>query len=288
MMLPSLSDKTRISTLQVRGVSGNVFQLRPEVHIVEGRPIRSGTEEALVGKALVGRYPGLRIGEQVELSPSRKPTVVGVMESGGSTYESEIWVDLETVRSAFSLEANISSITAQLESPSKLDGFAEPLTADKQTGLSVASESAYYKKISQGLPEVITILGVVETLIFSIGAVLGAMITMHASVAQRSREIGVLRALGFGRLQILTAFVVESVALGLGGALCGALLSLITPLLDFHCINFATGQELAFRFTPTLRDLVIAVAAGTVVGGLGGLLPALRAARISPVQAMRA
>jgi putative ABC transport system permease protein len=111
---------------------------------------------------------------------------------------------------------------------------------------------------------------------------------MHASVAQRSREIGVLRALGFGRLQILTAFVVESLALGLGGALCGAALSLITPLLDFHCINFATGQELAFRFTPTVRDLVIAVAAGAAVGGLGGLMPALRAARISPVQAMRA
>jgi putative ABC transport system permease protein len=288
MMLPSLTDKTRISTLQVRGVSANVFQLRPEAHVIDGRPIRSGTDEAIVGKALVGRYPGLRIGEQVELSPSRKPTVVGVFASGGSTYESEIWVDLETVRSAFSLEANISSITAQLDSPSKLDGFTEPLTADKQTGLSVASESAYYKKISQGLPDVISVLGVVETLIFSIGAVLGAMITMHASVAQRSREIGVLRALGFGRLQILTAFVVESVALGLGGALCGALMSLITPLLDFHCINFATGQELAFRFTPTLLDLVIAVAAGAVVGGLGGLLPALRAARISPVQAMRA
>jgi putative ABC transport system permease protein len=288
MMLPSLADARRISTLQVRGVGQNVFELRPEARIIEGRPIQPGTEEALVGKALVGRYPGLRVGERVEFTPSRKPLVVGVFETGGSAYESEIWADLETMRSAYSFLANVSSVTAQLESASGLDGFAAPLTADKQNGFSVASESAYYQKVSQGLPEVINALGVVETLIFSIGAVLGAMITMHASVSQRAREIGVLRALGFGRFQILLAFVVESVALGLVGACLGALLSLVTPFLDFNCINFATGQEVAFRFIPRWNDLAVALAMGAAVGGLGGILPALRAARISPVQAMRA
>jgi putative ABC transport system permease protein len=149
-------------------------------------------------------------------------------------------------------------------------------------GLSVASESAYYEKVSQGLPEVIEVLGIVETLIFSIGAVLGAMITMHALVAQRSREIGILRALGFGRLQILSA------ALGFGGALVGAALSQLTPLLDFRCPNFATGQEVAFRFVPSFANLSFALLAGTAVGALGGLLPAIRAARVNPVQAMRA
>ena len=155
-------------------------------------------------------------------------------------------------------------------------------------GLSVASESAYYKKASQGLPDVIGILGIVETLIFSIGAVLGAMITMHASVSQRSREIGVLRALGFGRLPILLSFLIESAALGFGGALVGVAVSLHTPLLDFRCLNFATGQEVAFRFVPSFANLGLAILAGTLVGGFGGILPALRAARISPVQAMRA
>jgi len=174
------------------------------------------------------------------------------------------------------------------DSASALDGFGAPLMADKQTGLSVASEKAYYKKASQGLPDVIGMLGIVETLIFSIGAVLGATITMHASVSQRSREIGVLRALGFGRLQILFSFVVESAALGLGGALIGAAVSLLTPLLDFRCINFATGQEVAFRFVPSFTNLGLAIIAGTAVGAFGGLLPAIRAARVTPVQAMRA
>jgi putative ABC transport system permease protein len=288
LMLRSLVDPTRISTLQVRGVSANVFELRPEAHIIAGRAIKPGTDEALVGKAVLGRYPGLRMGEQVDFSFSTKPTVVGVFEAAGSVYESEIWADFETVRRSFSFFANLSSITAQLDAASALDGFSAPLTAHAQTALSVASESAYYKKVSQGLPDMIAILGIVETLIFSIGAVLGALMTMHAAVSQRSREIGVLRALGFGRLRILFAFVVESAALGLAGALIGAAISLLTPLLEFRCMNFATGQEVAFRFAPSLTSLGLAILAGTAVGAFGGLLPAIRAARISPVQAMRA
>ena len=287
LMLQSLVDASRISTLQVRGVSANVFELRPEARIIAGRPIQPGTDEALVGKAVLGRYPGLRIGERVEFSSSTKPTVVGVFEAAGSVYESEIWADFETVRRAFSFFANLSSITAQLDSASALDGFGAPLAADKQRGLSVASESAYYKKASQGLPDVIGVLGIVETLIFSIGAVLGAMITMHAAVSQRGREIGVLRALGFGRRQILLSFVVESAALGFGGAIVGAAACLLTPLLDFRCINFATGQEVAFRFVPSLTNLGFAILAGTAVGAFGGLVPAIRAARVDPVQAMR-
>ena len=210
-----------------------------------------------------------------------------MFESAGSAYEPEIWADFETVRRAFAFLTDVSSITAQLDSPSVLDGFRAPLVADKQNGLSVASESAYYERVSQGLPDVIDVLGIVETLVFSIGAVLGAMITMHASVSQRSREIGVLRALGFGRLQILFSFVVESAALGFGGALVGAAVCLLTPLLDFRCVNFATGQELAFRFVPNFTNLGLAILVGTVVGAFGGIVPAIRAARVSLVQAMR-
>lgn len=288
LMLRSAVDPTRISTLQVRGISANVFELRPEARIIAGRPIQPGTDEALVGKAVLGRYPGLRMGERVDFSYSTKPVVVGVFEAGGSVYESEIWADLETVRRSFSFLANVSSITAQLDSASDLDGFSAALEADQQVGLSADSESAYYEKVSQGLPDVIGILGIVETLIFSIGAVLGALITMHASVSQRRREIGVLRALGFGRLQILLSFVVESAALGLGGALVGAAISLLMPLVDFRCMNFATGQEVAFRFALDVTSLCLAIFAGTAVGALGGLVPAIRAARVSPVHAMRA
>jgi putative ABC transport system permease protein len=288
VMLQSVVDASRFSTLQVRGVSANVFELRPEAHIIAGRAIQPGTDEALVGKAVLGRYPGLRIGERVEFSSSTRPTVVGVFEAAGSVYESEIWADFETVRRGFLFFANLSSITAQLDSASALDAFGTPLAADKQTGLSVASERAYYEKASQGLPDVIGILGIVETLIFSIGAVLGAMITMHASVSQRGREIGVLRALGFGQLQILFSFVAESAALGFAAALVGAAACLFTPLLDFRCINFATGQEVAFRFVPSFTNLGFAILAGTAVGAIGGLVPAIRAAFVDPVQAMRA
>lgn len=288
LMLKSETDPPRITTLQVRGVGANVFELRPEARIIQGRAIKPGTDEAMVGKAVFGRYPGLRLGERVDFSFSTKPTVVGVFEAAGSVYESEIWADFETVRRSFSFLANVSSITAQLESAGDLDGFSAPLVADAQMGLSASSESAYYKKVSQGLPDVIGVLGIVETLIFSLGAVLGALITMHASVSQRGREIGVLRALGFGRLQILLSFVVESAALGFGGALIGAAVCLLTPLIDFRCMNFATGQEVAFRFVPSVTSLAIAILAGTAVGAIGGLLPAIRAARISPVQAMRA
>jgi putative ABC transport system permease protein len=287
LMLPRLAEENRFSTLQVRGVSSNVFRLRPEARIIAGRPIQPGTEEALVGKEVVGRFPGLRMGEKIDLSASTKPTVVGIFETGGSVYESEIWVDFETARRAFNFQANVSSVTAQLESPAGIDGFSAPLTADKERGLTVSSESAYYRKVAQGLPEVIGVLGVVETLIFSIGAVLGALITMHASVAQRGREIGVLRALGFGRLPILLAFLAESTALGLGGAVLGVGASLLTSFLDFRCVNFATGQEVAFRFVPTLGPLALAVATGALVGGFGGLIPAVRAARISPARALR-
>lgn len=288
LMLRSVVDPTRISTLQVRGVSANVFELRPEARVIAGRAIKPGTDEALVGKAVLGRYPGLRLGEKVDFSFSTKPTVVGVFEAAGTAYESEIWADLEAVRRSFSFLANVSSITAQLDSASALEGFSAPLAADSQMGLSATSESAYYKKVSQGLPDAIGILGIVETLIFSIGAVLGALMTMHASVSQRSREIGVLRALGFARRQILFSFVVESAALGFAGALIGVAASLLMPLIDFRCMNFATGQEVAFRFAPNPTSLGLAILAGTAVGIIGGLLPAIGAARVNPVQAMRA
>lgn len=288
LMLPRLTEENRFSTLQVRGVSANVFELRPEVRIIAGRPLQPGTEEAIVGKEVAGRFPGLRIGEKIDFSASTKPTVVGIFEAGGSAYDSEIWADFETTRRAFNFQASVSSVTAQLESAAGIDAFSAPLTLDKERGLSVSSESAYYRKVSQGLPEVINVLGVVETLIFSIGAVLGAVITMHASVAQRGREIGVLRALGFGRLPILIAFLAESVALGLGGALVGVAASLLTSFLDFRCVNFATGQELAFRFVPTVGALSLAVVTGAIVGGLGGLIPAVRASGMSPARALRA
>lgn len=283
ILLPSVSDPTRISTIQVRGVSANVLETR----LVRGRPITPGTDEALVGKGVAGRFKGLGLGESVELSATRTLVVVGVFETGGSVYESEVWADLDAARSAFALDGMLASVTAQLESPDAFDAFALPLTQDKQTGLDVVRESAYYEKVSSGMADVISMLGMIETSIFSMGAILGAMITMYAAVSQRRKEIGVLRALGFGRSHIVSTFLIESTALALAGALLGIALALITPSLDFATTNFATGQEVLFRFIPSVEILCVSLAVGAAMGVLGGLLPALGAARVSPLQAMR-
>jgi putative ABC transport system permease protein len=287
LLLRNTRDHTRIGTIQVRGVSDNVLALRPEARLVAGRMPKPGTDEAAVGKGLVGLYAGLALGAECPLGRKRSAKIVGVFETGGTAHESEVWADLALTQAAFGIEASLSSVTAQLESAAAFDAFAEALTRDKQVGLSVARESAYYEKVSGGLAEVVTALGVVETLIFSLGAVLGAMITMYAAIAQRGPEIGVLRALGFGRRQILAAFLLESVALSMAGALGGVGLALLTPLLDFSTTNFATAQDVAFRFTPSFEILLVAVALGALLGVLAGALPAIGAARMSPTRAMR-
>jgi len=277
----------RLSTIFIRGVSGNVLQLRPEVRVASGRAIVPGTAEALVGKSLVPLQPELSLGHSFELAAGRPVTVVGVFEAGGSVLESEVWVDLDAARSALGQEGKLSSVTAQLEQQEAFDGFALPLTQDKQTGLDVARESAYYTKLSGGMASVISALGAVEAVIFSLGAVCATMTVFYGAVAQRRREVGMLRALGFGRIAILAAFLSESVALALAGGGFGVALALLTPWLDFTTINFATGTEVSFRFRPDPSALLLAVLVAVGVGVLGGALPAIRAARMSPVTAMR-
>lgn len=286
-MMPSSVTPGLVSTLQVRGVADNVFQLRPEVRVLEGRLIRSGTSEALVGRGLLGRYEGLRLGDSFELAAGRPIRVVGVLESAGSSYESEVWVDLATAQQCLDLEATLSSITAQLERPSALDDFAEAVTREKQIGLAAMSTLRYFERVSFGLGDAVLLVGGILGVIFSLGSVMGAMLTLHASVAQRMAEIGVLRALGFGHRPILAGFLLESVALSLAGAAFGVAFSLLTPFFDFSVTNMATNQQVNFRFEPDFAVLLIAVAVAVLVGLLGGALPSARAARLDPVAALR-
>jgi putative ABC transport system permease protein len=279
--------KGRISTLQVRGIDAKTHAVRPEVHVVLGRPIQPGTAEAIIGRGLVGKHAGLALGGHVELAVGQPIAVVGVFESGGSVLESEIWVELNAARRAFGMEGKLSSVSAVLADPASHEAFALALTEDKQTGLDVEKETAYYEKLSGRISNLIATFGWVEAVIFSLGSIIATMIVLYGSVAQRRHEVGVLRALGFSRASILAAFLAESVALSLGGAAIGVVLALLTPLLDFNTVNFATGQEVAFHFTPDTLVLLGAVGVALAVGVLGGLLPALRAARLDPVVAMR-
>jgi putative ABC transport system permease protein len=278
----------RISTVQIRGVDANVFELRPNVRLMSGRALKPNTAEAIVGRGIAGRQDGLVLGGNFELASGRPVQVVGVFESGGSVLESEVWVDLNTARSSLGLDGYLSSVTARLDNPEQFDGFALALTEDKQAGLSAERESAYYTKISRGIADVIMALGFAEAFIFSLGAICATMIVFYGAVAQRRREVGVLRALGFGRLSILTAFLAESIALSLAGGVLGTGLALLTPWLDFNSVNFATGQDVSFRFQPSADALLTSVGVAALVGILGGALPAIRAARMHPVVAMRA
>ena len=275
------------SNVAVRGVSDNVMKFRPGVKIVEGRPFQQGTDEAIIGKRIMGRFKGLSIGGSFELKKNRPLKVVGVFEDQGSSFESEVWADLDTVRTSMGREGVVSSVRVRLESETKYDPFEVAIEQDKSLGLEAQRETAYYEKQSEGSSAFISILGIVITVFFSIGAIIGAMITMYATVAHRIREVGTLRALGFGRLSILTSFLLESLMLSLVGGVFGCIGALGMGLVKFSMINFASWSEIVFTFTPTPGILLFALIVGGVMGLLGGLAPAIRAARISPIEAMR-
>jgi putative ABC transport system permease protein len=222
-----------------------------------------------------------------DLKKNRPIKVVGVFEAQGSSLESEIWVDVETLRTSFGREGLVSSVTVVLESPDKFDAFATTIESDKRLGLEAMRESAYFEKQSEDTATFMGAMGGLIAFFFSIGAMIGAMITMYAAVAQRSREIGTLQALGFSRPAILASFLFESTLLALAGGLLGALAALAMSTVHFSMLNFATWQEISFSFTPTPEILIQSMIAGGVMGILGGLFPAVRAARMSPIAAIR-
>jgi putative ABC transport system permease protein len=277
----------QVSNVLLRGVPDIAVEVRPEIRVVDGRPPKTGTNEVMIGKGLVGRFRGMQIGESFELKKNRPVKVVGVFEAGGSSFESEVWGDVDQVRSAFGREGLASSVTVQLESPAKFDAFKATMESDKQLGLETMTEVAYYEKQSNGTSLFIKIMGVIIVFFLSLGGMIGALITMQAAVAQRKREIGTLRALGFSRFSILSSFLMESAVLALAGGVVGVLAALALSSVKISMMNFATWQEVVFAFDPNPVLLVIAVAAGGLMGVLGGFFPALRAARVSPVEAMR-
>lgn len=284
--LNGVADPNDIASVQVRGVMANVFAVRDDVRIIEGRLPKPGTDEAVVGKRLLGRYRGLTLNSGFSLQKKRSVKIVGVFSAEGAAYESEVWADLDAVRASFGFQGYLSSITARLDSPAGFDAFAATLRADKRQGLSVERERSYYEKVSEGLSHLIAGLGGIVAFIFSFGALLGAAITMYGAVSQRAREIGVLKALGFSRGDVVLAILLESTLLALLGGTAGTSVAMLTPLADFTAINYATGQQLVFRFVPSVGILGVALASGALVGVLGGLFPALRAASVSPTEVL--
>jgi putative ABC transport system permease protein len=277
-----------VTNVTLRGVPDDVLSFRPEVKIVAGRAPLAGSDEAIVGARLRGRIRGVDLDETFELKKNRPAKIVGVFEANGSSFESEIWVDRDVLRQAYHREGMASSVRVVLDSPSKFDAFRAGVENDKRLGLKAERETVFYEKLSEGSALLMGVLGTVVSVFFAFGAMIGASITMYAAVANREREIGTLRALGFSRFSILTSFLLEAVALAAGGGAIGVAASLAMGFVHFSMVNFTSWSEIVFSFNPTPEIVVKALICACVMGLVGGLFPAIRAARTSPLKAIRA
>ena len=276
-----------VSNVPVRGVSDGSLAFRSTARIIAGVAPKPGSDEVLVGKSIRGRFKGLDIGQSFELKKNRPVKVVGVFTDGGSAYESEVWADLDTVRQSFGREGLVSSVRVRFDKAGALSTYKSLIEGDKQLGLSVMSEPAFLAKQSSSTAGVLGFVGTLVSFFFAIGAMIGATITMNAQVAGRTREIGTLRALGFSRTGILFSFLLESMALALAGGVIGAVASIAMSAVKLTMVNNGTWSLVVFGFEPTPGIIIGSLIAAVVMGLIGGFLPSLRAARISPIQAMR-
>ncbi len=276
----------RPSNVVIRGASDMGFVLRPQVKIREGRLFRPGTSEIIVGASIAARFANTGIGQHLSFA-QRDWTVVGVFDAGGSGFDSEVWGDVEQLMQAFRRNA-YSSMVARLADSGRFDTFRSEVGEDPRLAQEMKHEQTFYSDQSRALSTFINVLGLTLSVIFSIGAMIGAMITMYASVASRVGEIGTLRALGFRQGAVLWAFLAEALLLGAVGGVAGLSLASLMQFASFSTINFQTFADLSFRFILTpdiaIKTLLFAMA----MGFIGGFLPAFRAARLNIVDALRA
>jgi putative ABC transport system permease protein len=273
------------TNLTVRGVEAIGRQLRPDFKIVQGRDLRPGLNEAITSESLARRFENLAIGEKLDINQVEFE-IVGYFEAGGSSAESEVWTDIRDLASARRTPDAISSVNLRARDEAALESLKNVITEDKQFNLSAVLETTYYEnQLSSAIA--IKVVGWLIAAFLTMGAMFAAANTMYAAVANRSREIGTLRAIGFRRRSILASFLLESVLLCVMGGLLGCALTLPFNGLSTGTANFATFSEItfAFRFGPTvlLRGVLMAL----VMGLLGGLFPAIRAVRLNIVSALR-
>jgi len=278
---------TGVSNVTVRGVPDDVYEFRPTAKIIEGTKPKPGSDEVAVGASIRGRFKGLQLGQTFEVKKNRSLKVVGVFSDEGSAFESEVWADGHTIRTAFGREGYVSSIRVRLDSASKFDAFKALVEQNRQLGLMALREGDFLAKQSEMTADFLSIMGTLIAVLFSIGAMFGAMITMNAQVANRQREIGTLRALGFSKRSILTSFLLESIVLATIGGAVGAVAALGLGFVKVTMLNAGTWSEIVFGFEPTPEILVRAMVLAGAMGIFGGFLPAWRASRVSPVEAMR-
>ncbi len=274
------------SNVTIRGVSPISLELRPEVKLAAGRMFRPGSSEIVTGKDVAGRFTGAGLGETLRFA-MRDWTVVGTLEAGNTAFSSEIWGDIDQMQQAFRRPI-FSSVILRLRSPGDFRGLKARLESDPRLPVQVKREIVFYEDQSKRMADFIRLLGLVLTIIFSLGAVLGAMITMYATVATRTVEIGTLRSLGFSRGNILTAILLESLLIGLLGGLAGLGAASLMQFFTISTTNWTTFSEVAFNFSLTPDIAGKSLLFGLGMGLVGGFLPALQAARMNIVESLRA
>jgi len=277
---------SNIVNVNVRGGTPASFLIRPSVKIVQGSICRPGTSEIIVGSKVAKGYWGASPGQKLTFG-GRDWTVVGVFEAAGSGFESEVWTDGEQLGAAFNWPT-FSSLTFQLAPGTDFVALKNRLESDPRLTVEVMTEKEYYHKQSASFTTFITVLGMFIAIVFSLGAVVGAMITMYAAVANRTVEIGTLRALGFGRSSVLFAFLSESLFISIVGGLIGIGFAIFLRFLEISTTNFDTFAEIAFSFRMSPTIAVQALIFSVVMGMLGGFLPAVRASRVRIVNALKA
>ena len=274
------------TNVTTRGVGVAAFELRPQLRIAEGRTFRPGSAEVIVGSSIAQRFEGAAIGSLLRFG-GREWRVVGVFEAKGSAYDSEVWTDADQLLQSFRRNA-WSAVVARLADPAALPAMKTRLESDPRLTLDVKAEREFFEDQSKALSNFISYLGLTLSVIFSVGAMIGAMITMYAAVANRTGEIGTLRALGFRRTSILATFLLEAVLLGIVGGIAGLMLASLMQFIHISTLNWQSFSELAFSFTLTPRIIVTSMLFAVLMGVVGGFLPAVRAARLSIVDALRA
>jgi len=274
------------TNVTIRGVSQRAFQVRRGIAIRQGRTFKPGLNEVIVGERIHDRIRGFDLGSKIMIQ-RRAWEVVGVFAADGSAFESEVWGDLDVMGPAFQRGGGQNSLTVRLSDPAKLEGFDRDLQANPQMQVRMVQERKYYEDQAGPVAASLLALAGFVSIVMGIGAVFGAMNTMYAIVAARTREIGTLRALGFRRLSILSSFLLESVFLAIVGGVVGCLLAY--PMNGFTTAtgNTAGFSELAFAFKITPDDLIVGMVFAIVMGFFGGLLPALRASRLPITVALR-
>ena len=275
------------ANVQVRGVSPKVLFVRDSVQIIAGRFFQAGLNELLVGRNVANTYVGLDLGKTVRFGGGTW-TVVGVFDAVGSAFDSEVWCDANVLNQVYKRPQNIfQSVTVRLASPEALTRFKDALTSDPRVTVQVDREVDYYEKQSRQLTTLIVVLGTIVALVMGVGAVFGALNTMYSAVAERSREIATMRALGFGIGSVVTSFVFEALCIAFVGGVLGCVAVLPLNGLTTGAMNWQTFSHLAFAFRVTPPLLTLGLGFALLMGLVGGVPPAIRAARQRIAVALR-